>query len=301
MGATAAPAVSTPREEAAVKKGPKAPGPPWWIWVAVAAIVVFCLFPFYWLVNISLKTGSDLSTVDIIPPNPTLENYKSIFQNDDFTRALFNSAVVSLTTTVLAILVGAFCAYALARLKMNFKFILLGIVLSISTFPQIAIAAPLFRLWTDMPFGLPALYNTIPGLVIPYLTFALPLSIYILVSFFREIPRDLEEAALVDGATNFEAFRKVIVPLAAPGLATTAILAFIAAWNEFLLASTLTSSREARTTPVAISQFTGSSQFEVPLGTQSAASVVITIPLVLLVLLFQKRIVAGLTAGAVKG
>jgi multiple sugar transport system permease protein len=263
--------------------------------------VVFCLFPFYWLLNISLKTGSDLASVDFIPPNPTLENYKSIFQNDDFTRALFNSAVVSLSTTVLAILVGAFCAYALARLKMNFKFILLGIVLSISTFPQIAIAAPLFRLWTDMPLGLPPLYNTIPGLVIPYLTFALPLSIYILVSFFREIPRDLEEAALVDGATNFEAFRKVIVPLAAPGLATTAILAFIAAWNEFLLASTLTSSREARTTPVAISQFTGSSQFEVPLGTQSAASVVITIPLVLLVLLFQKRIVAGLTAGAVKG
>jgi multiple sugar transport system permease protein len=258
--------------------------------------VIFCLFPFYWLVNISLKTGADLATVDLIPPNPTLENYKSIFQNDDFVRALINSAIVSLTTTFLGLLVGAFCAYALARLKMNFKFILLGIVLTISTFPQIAIAAPLFRLWTDI-----GLYNTLIGLVIPYLTFALPLSIYILVSFFREIPRDLEEAALVDGATNFEAFRKVIVPLAAPGLATTAILAFIAAWNEFLLASTLTSSREARTVPVAISQFTGSSQFEVPLGTQSAASVVISIPLVLLVLLFQKRIVAGLTAGAVKG
>jgi multiple sugar transport system permease protein len=296
MGAATAPAVATPRDEAAVKKGPKAPGPPWWIYVAVAGIVIFCLFPFYWLVNISLKTGADLSTADLIPPNPSLDNYKSIFQNDDFIRALINSAIVSLTTTFLGLLVGAFCAYALARLKMNFKFLLLGIVLTISTFPQIAIAAPLFRLWTDI-----GLYNTLPGLIIPYLTFALPLSIYILVSFFREIPRDLEEAALVDGATNFEAFRKVIVPLAAPGLATTAILAFIAAWNEFLLASTLTSSREARTVPVAISQFTGSSQFEVPLGTQSAASVVISIPLVLLVLLFQKRIVAGLTAGAVKG
>jgi multiple sugar transport system permease protein len=203
---------------------------------------------------------------------------------------------VALTTTFLGLVVGSFCAYALARLKMNYKFLLLGIVLTISTFPQIAIAAPLFRLWSDI-----GLYNTLIGLVIPYLTFALPLSIYILVSFFREIPKDLEEAALVDGATNFEAFRKVIVPLAAPGLATTAILVFIAAWNEFLLASTLTSSREARTTPVAISQFTGSSQFEVPLGTQSAASVVVAIPLVLLVLLFQKRIVAGLTAGAVKG
>ena len=286
------------RDEATTKakRVPKAPGTPWWMWVAVAAIVLFCLFPFYWLVNISLKTGPDLSSADVFPPNPSLENYSSILQNDDFTRALLNSTIVSLVTTFLGLMVGAFCAYALARLKMRFKFILLGVVLSISTFPQIAIAAPLFRLWSDI-----GLYNTLVGLVIPYLTFALPLSIYILVSFFREIPRDLEEAALVDGATNFEAFRKVIVPLAAPGLATTAILAFIAAWNEFLLATTLTSSREARTVPVAISQFTGSSQFEVPLGTQSAASVLISVPLILLVLLFQKRIVAGLTAGAVKG
>src|SRR5919108_459414 len=257
-----------------------------------AAIVVFCLLPFYWLVNISLKTGADLSSSDIIPPNPSLDNYQSIFQNSSFTRALANSAIVSLVTTLLGVVIGSFAAYALARLKMRFKFILLGVVLSISTFPQIAIAAPLFRLWSDI-----GLYNTIPGLVIPYLTFALPLSIYILVGFFRQIPTELEEAALVDGATNFQAFRKVIVPLAAPGLATTAILAFIAAWNEFLLATTLTSSRTARTVPVAISQFTGSSQFEVPLGTQSAASVVISIPLVLLVLLFQKRIVAGLAAG----
>jgi multiple sugar transport system permease protein len=278
------------------KKGPKAPGPPWWIWLAVAAVVIFCLLPFYWLVNISLKTGPDLSNSDLWPPNPSLENYKSIFENDDFTRALANSAIVSLVTTFIGIVIGSFAAYALARLKMNFKFLLLGIVLSISTFPQIAIAAPLFRLWSDV-----GLYNTLIGLVIPYLTFALPLSIYILVSFFREIPKDLEEAALVDGATNFQAFLKVIVPLAAPGLATTAILTFIAAWNEFLLATTLTSSREARTVPVAISQFTGSSQFEVPLGTQSAASVVVAIPLIILVLLFQKRIVAGLTAGAVKG
>ena len=287
---------ATTREATKPKKGPKAAGPPWWIWLAVAGVVIFCLFPFYWLVNISLKTGPDLSNADLWPPNPSLENYKSIFQNDDFTRALANSAIVALVTTFIGIVVGSFAAYALARLKMKFKFLLLGIVLSISTFPQIAIAAPLFRLWSDI-----GLYNTLIGLVIPYLTFALPLSIYILVSFFREIPKDLEEAALVDGATNFQAFLKVIVPLAAPGLATTAILTFIAAWNEFLLATTLTSSREARTVPVAISQFTGSSQFEVPLGTQSAASVVVAIPLIVLVLLFQKRIVAGLTAGAVKG
>jgi multiple sugar transport system permease protein len=296
MGAATATAGTTEKVATRAKKGPKAPGPPWWIWVAVAAVVIFCLLPFYWLVNISLKTGPDLSSSDVIPPSPSLANYESIFQNSDFTRALANSAIVSLVTTLLGVVVGSFAAYALARLKMRFKFILLGVVLSISTFPQIAIAAPLFRLWSDI-----GLYNTIPGLVIPYLTFALPLSIYILVSFFREIPKDLEEAALVDGATNFQAFVKVIVPLAAPGLATTAILAFIAAWNEFLLATTLTSSVTARTVPVAISQFTGSSQFEVPLGTQSAASVVISIPLIVLVLLFQKRIVAGLTAGAVKG
>ncbi len=298
MEAASIPARAGAREQArtARRKPPKAAGTPWWLWVAVAAIVLFCLFPFYWLINISLKTGADLSSADIIPPSPSLDNYTSIFQTAGFTRALGNSAIVSLTTTFIGVVVGAFAAYALARLKVRGKFILLAIILSITTFPQIAIAAPLFRLWSDI-----GLYNTIIGLVIPYLTFALPLSIYILVSFFREIPRDLEEAALVDGATHFEAFRKVVVPLAAPGLATTAILTFISAWNEFLLATTLTSSTTARTVPVAISQFTGSSQFEVPLGTQSAASVVISVPLILLVLLFQKRIVAGLTAGAVKG
>jgi multiple sugar transport system permease protein len=296
MAATTADTATTAPRVATHAKRDKGPGTPWWLWVVVIGIVVFCLLPFYWLLNISLKTGPDLSSASIIPPHPTLANFKSIFQNAAFTRALLNSAIVSLTTTLIGVIVGSFAAYALARLKMRGKFLLLAIVLSITTFPQIAIAAPLFRLWTKI-----GLYNTLPGLIIPYLTFALPLSIYILVSFFREIPRDLEEAALVDGATNFEAFRKVVVPLAAPGLATTAILTFIAAWNEFLLATTLTSSTTARTVPVAISQFTGSSEFEIPLGTQSAASVTISIPLILLVLLFQKRIVAGLTAGAVKG
>src|SRR5262245_33428565 len=288
--------VAAPPATARKPKVDRAPRTPLWLWLCVIAIILFCLVPFYWLVNISLKTGPDLSASSVVPPNPTLDNYKSIFHNSNFTHALANSAIVSLSTTAIGVVVGSFAAYALARLKIRGKFILLAIVLSITTFPQIAIAAPLFRLWSDI-----GLYNTIPGLVIPYLTFALPLSIYILVTFFRDIPRDLEEAALVDGATNFEAFRKVVVPLAAPGLATTAILTFIAAWNEFLLATTLTSSVTARTVPVAIAQFTGSSQFEVPYGTQSAASVVISIPLILLVLLFQKRIVAGLTAGAVKG
>ena len=277
-------------------KAPQAQRTPIWMWLAVVAIVLFCLFPFYWLVNTSLKTGADLSSAALLPPNPTLDNFQAIFEDSNFTTALKNSAIVALVTTALALVVGSFCAYALARLKIRFKFLILAVVLTITTFPQITIAAPIFKLWRDI-----GLYNTIPGLVIPYLTFALPLAIYILTSFFREIPRDLEEAALVDGATNFQAFYKVVVPLAAPGLATAGILTFIAAWNEFLLAITLTSSASARTVPAAIAFFTGSTQFEQPLGTISAASVVISIPLILLVLLFQKRIVAGLTAGAVKG
>ena len=290
----AAPAEAT-RARAKTQKAPRT-GTPAWMWVAVAAIVVFCLFPFYWLVNTSLKTGGDLSSASLVPPNPTLKNYDSNFKDSNFTKALGNSAIVSLSTTVLALVVGSFCAYALARLKMRGKFLILAIILSITTFPQITIAAPIFKLWRDI-----GLFNTKIGLIIPYLTFALPLATYILVSFFREIPKDLEEAALVDGATNFEAFRKVVVPLAAPGLATAGILTFIAAWNEFLLAITLTSNSQARTVPAAIAFFTGSTQFEQPLGTISAASVTISIPLIIAVLLFQKRIVAGLTAGAVKG
>jgi multiple sugar transport system permease protein len=290
------PARPVTRDKPIKRTGATAPKTPWWLWLAVAAIVVFCLAPFYWLVNISLKTGPDLSGSDVVPPSPTLNNYKSVFQNDDFVHALGNSAIVSVTTTVLALVVGSFCAYALARLRFPGKFWLLALVLSITTFPGIAIATPIFKLWTDL-----GLFNTLIGLIIPYLCFALPLAIYILVSFFKEIPKDLEEAALVDGATYFQAFRKVVVPLAAPGLATAAILTFIATWNEFLLAITLTSTPNARTVPAAIAFFTGSTQFEIPYGTITAASVIISVPLIVMVLLFQKRIVAGLTAGAVKG
>jgi len=298
MGATTATPAETapatrPKRRAKASAGPKTP---WWMWVIVAVIVLYCIFPFYWMINISLKTGSDLTNGTFYPPSPTLKNYDSIFSNGDFTRALLNSAVVAVFTTAAALTVGSFCAYALARLRFRGKFAILAIVLSITTFPAIAIAAPLFRLWSDV-----GIYNTWIGLIIPNLTFALPLAIYILVSFFKEIPKDLEEAALVDGATYFQAFRKVVVPLAAPGLATAGILTFIGVWNEFLFAITLTSSSKARTVPAAIAFFTGSTQFERPLGTISAASVVISIPLIFLVLFFQKRIVAGLTAGAVKG
>ena len=266
------------------------------LWTAVVLILIFCLFPFYWLINVSLKTGPDLSGAELLPPNPTLDNYESIFKDADFTKALRNSVGITTITTALALVFGSFAAYALARLRFPRKFLLLAVILSITTFPPIAIAAPLFKLWTEL-----GVYNTWAGLIIPNLTFALPLCIYILASFFREIPKELEEAALVDGATHFQAFRKVVLPLAAPGLVTAGLLTAFFVWNEFLLAITLTSSPAARPVPAAIAFFTGSQKFEVPLGTISAASVVITIPLVALVIIFQKRIVAGLTAGAVKG
>ena len=216
-------------------------------------IVIFCLFPFYWLINTSLKTGADLSGANLLPPNPTLENYTSIFENDDFTMALRNSAIIAGAVTVLSLILGSFAGYALARLRLPKKFLILAIFLSISTFPPIAIAAPVFQIWTDI-----GLYNTYLGLILPSLTFGLPLTIYILASFFREIPRELEEAALIDGATRFQAFRKVVVPLAAPGVVTAGLLVFIFAWNEFLFAITLTSTPDRRPVPAAIAFFTGS-------------------------------------------
>ena len=206
------------------------------LWVGVVATILFCLFPFYWIINTSLKTGAELSQGALFPHHPSLDNYSSIFKNSDFTTALRTSLIDAGAATLIALTVGSFCAYALARLRFPMKFLLLAIVLSISTFPPIAIAAPLFKLWTDI-----GLYNTYIGLILPFLTFVLPLTIYILTSFFREIPKELEEAALVDGATHFQAFRKVVLPLAAPGLVTAGLLAFIFAWNEFLLSITLTS------------------------------------------------------------
>jgi multiple sugar transport system permease protein len=266
------------------------------LWAAVALIMVFCLFPFYWLINTSLKTGADLSNADLFPPRPSLDNFDSIFANADFTKAIRNSVIIAGSVTVLSLIIGSFAGYALARLRLPGKFLILALVLSISTFPPIAIAAPVFQIWTDI-----GLYNTYLGLILPSLTFALPLTIYILASFFRDVPQELEDAALVDGATRMQAFRKVVIPLAAPGLVTAGLLVFIFAWNEFLFAITLTSTPDVRPVPAAIAFFTGSTQFEVPLGTISAASVVVTVPLIALVLIFQRRIVAGLTAGALKG
>lgn len=266
------------------------------VWVFVIAVMGFSLIPFYWLVNTSLKKGVSLSQGELFPSQPTFENYVAVFQNAEFLLALRNSVIIAVVTTTVALVFASFAAYALARLKMRRKALILTLILSVTTFPAIAIAAPLFSIWREI-----GLYDTLLGLIIPKLTFALPLAIYTLTSFFREIPRELEESAYMDGATPFTAFRKVILPLAVPGLATTAILVFISVWNEFLLAVTLTTSPEARPVPVAIAFFSGTSEFDQPLGTISAASVIITVPLVVLVLLCQKRIVSGMTAGAVKG
>ncbi|NUP75714.1 MAG: carbohydrate ABC transporter permease [Sinomonas sp.] len=266
------------------------------VWVFAVVVMGFSLVPFYWLVSTSLKKGASLGQGELFPSQPTLDNYLAVFGNADFLLALRNSVIIAVVTTLVALVFASFAAYALARLKMHRKALILTLVLSVTTFPAIAIAAPMFAIWREI-----GLYDTLLGLIIPKLTFALPLAIYTLTSFFRDIPRELEESAYVDGATPFQAFRSVILPLAVPGLATTAILVFISVWNEFLLAVTLTSSPAARPVPVAIAFINGMSEFDIPLGRISAASVIVTIPLVVLVLICQKRIVAGMTAGAVKG
>ncbi|MER7080662.1 carbohydrate ABC transporter membrane protein 2, CUT1 family (TC 3.A.1.1.-) [Saccharopolyspora kobensis] len=264
--------------------------------VFAVLVMLASLVPFYWLINTSLKTGAELSSGSLFPTAPSLQNYLEVLQDGKFLTALGNSVIVGVVTTSLALLLASFAAYALARLALPRKGLILAAVLSVTTFPVIAIAAPMFKIWSDL-----GIYDTLPGLIIPKLTFALPMAIFVLTSFFREIPFELEESALIDGATPFQAFRKVILPLAVPGIATTAILVFISVWNEFLLAVTLTSTPTSRTVPVAIAFFAGTNEFEQPIGTISAASVIVTLPLLLLVLLFQKRIVAGLTAGAIKG
>ena len=214
----------------------------------------------------------------------------------EFTRALVNSVGITVITTVIAVVLGTMAAYAIARLEVPGKRVLVGVALAIAIFPMISLVTPLFNLWCSLH-----LFNTWPGLIIPYLAFSLPLAIYTLSAFFREIPWELEQAAAVDGATPYQAFTRVIAPLAAPAVFTTAILVFFFAWNEFLLASALTATTKARTVPVALGLFSGISQFSQPTGSRAAAAVIVTIPIVILVVAFQRRIVAGLTQGAVKG
>jgi multiple sugar transport system permease protein len=269
-----------------------------WI-VGIAAVAFFALIPIVWIFMVSLKTPATVTDGAFIPQDFTLDNYSSLFKggfDSPLLRPLINSISIAVIATVIAVTLASFTAYAIARLDFPGKNVILAGALGIAMFPQISVVGPLFDMWRTLH-----LYDTYPGLIIPYLTFALPLAIYILVAFFREIPWELEQAAQIDGATPWQAFRKVILPLAAPGVFTAAILVFIFAWNDFIFAITLTSSDSSRTVPAAIAFFQGDSQFTAPTGNIAAAAVLVTIPIIVFVLIFQRRIVAGLTAGAVKG
>jgi multiple sugar transport system permease protein len=266
-------------------------------WVIIDTLVLlYALLPVLCILSLSLKPTSTVKDGKLIPSSLTFDNYRGIFRGNLFSSALINSVGIGLFTTVIAVVIGAMAAYAVARLEFPGKRLLIGATLLISMFPAISLVTPLFNI--ERRIGL---FDTWPGLFIPYIAFALPLAIYTLSAFFREIPWDLEKAAKMDGATAGQAFRKVIAPLAAPGIVTAAILVFIFAWNDLLLALSLTATKAAITAPVAIANFTGSSQFEEPTGSIAAGAMVITVPIIVFVLVFQRRIVAGLTSGAVKG
>ena len=267
----------------------------WWA-VADIVILVYALVPVLWIVSLSFKPLNSIYDGRFIPAEFTWSNYQQIFRLAPFVSALRNSIGIALIATGLSVVIGTLAAYAIARLSFPGKKLLVGVALLISMFPQISLVSPLFDIERTV-----GLFNTWPGLILPYITFSLPLAIYTLLAFFREIPWELEKAAQMDGATPFQAFRSVIVPLAAPGVFTTAILVFIFCWNDFLFAVSLTSTEASQTTTVAIAQFTGASDFTEPTGSISAAAVLLTIPIILFMLCFQRRIVAGLTAGAVKG
>lgn len=269
----------------------------WWtVWGLL--IVAWAAFPLLWMLSLAFKSPTTFraGSPTFLPEEWTWENFSGVFSDELFTSALRNSFGISVIATVLSVVVAMFAAYAIARLEFRGKRLLLSMALAIAMFPQAALVGPLFNMWRGL-----GIYDTWIGLIIPYLTFALPLSIWTMSAFFRQIPWEMEQAAQVDGATPWQAFRKVIVPLAAPGVFTAAILTFFFAWNEFVLAISLTSTTAARTVPAQMSFFVGSDQFNPPVSQLATASVIVTIPVVIIVLLFQRRIVAGLTSGAVKG
>lgn len=269
----------------------------WWILTVV--IGVWCLFPLFSIFATSFKTPADLANGKLLPTQWSTVNYEEIFvggSRELFLTALRNSIGITVIATIIAVILATLCAYAIARLDFPGKRIVLTVSLMVSMFPVISLVTPLFNMWRTL-----GLYDTWVGLIIPYLSLTLPISIWTLAAFFRQIPWELDQAAQVDGATPLEAFRKVIVPLAVPGVFTTAIIAFFIAWNDFVFGISLTSTETARTVPAALAFFTGASQFESPTGAISAAAIIVTIPIVILVLAFQRQIVAGLTNGAVKG
>jgi multiple sugar transport system permease protein len=272
-------------------------------WAGFVVILIWCLLPVAWIISLSFKSIAEttVGSPQFLPKSATWDNYQTLLDYNnpaghDFLLALRNSFGISLISTLLAVIFATFAAYAIARLEFRGKRLVLSIALAIAMFPVVALVGPLFDLWRSI-----GLFNTWPGLIIPYMSFTLPLAIWTLSAFFREIPWEMEQAAQVDGATSWQAFRKVIVPLAAPGVFTAAILTFFFAWNEFVLAISLTSTTQSRTVPAQMSFFVGPDPFNPPYSQLAAASVIVTVPVIIIVLLFQRRIVAGLTSGAVKG
>lgn len=266
--------------------------------VLILFILFYTLFPFYWAIVSSLMPYRELVSTDLKlwPSSLTWENYEKVFADDRFMRALLNSAIISTAVVLLSLFFGTLTAYAMARLQFRGRTFFLYMILSMTMFPGIAIIGSLFRMMRQFNA-----FDTLWGLAIVYLSFALPFTVWVLANFFRAMPAELEQAALVDGATPLVALRQVLLPLAVPGMVTTGLLAFIQAWSEFLYARTFTISSKSKTVQVAISEFTGNTQFEQPYGVRMAAAVVVTIPLIIGVMVVQKRIIAGMTAGAVKG
>ena len=264
--------------------------------IAVIALIVAGLVaPLWWVIVASLSPNEVVLTGPaLLPAEPTFAHYRALFAERAFWRPIANSLVVAGVTTLLCVSVGALCAYSLARLRFRGRNAVLGFVLAVSMFPQISIVSPLYLLMRWL-----GLINTYPGLILPYLTFAMPLTVWLLVGYFRQLPQEIEQAALVDGASRLRMLWEVVLPLALPGIATTAILTFVYCYNEFLFALSLTVGPERHTVPVAIALFRG--RYQVPWGQIFAASLVATNPVALLVLAFQRRIVSGLTAGAIKG
>jgi multiple sugar transport system permease protein len=266
------------------------------LFAAGAAIIGYALGPVVWIASLSLKGGDDINNQKFFPTHVSWDNYTTVFHTALFTSALRNSIGIASIATAIALVFATCAAYATTRLEFPARRWVMNFALAVTVFPAISIATPLFNLWRTI-----GLYDTWPGLIIPYISLTLPIAMWTLSSYFRQIPRDLELAAQVDGASTWQAFRKVLVPLAAPGVFTTAIIAFLTAWNDFVFGITLTSTNHARPVPAALAFFSGASQFQQPTGAISAAAVVVTVPVIVIVLAFQRQIVSGLTSGAVKG
>lgn len=266
------------------------------LYALIAVVMVYAIFPFYYAVITSLKPSSELFRVDFWLSSVDFSNYVQIFTQKSFVRAIFNSIVVSLSVVFIALLLGITASYALGRVRFRGRTTVMLVILGVSMFPQVAVLSGLFEVIRVLN-----LYNNPGGLILSYTIFTLPFTVWVLTTFMRQLPMELEEAAIMDGATPWVTITKVFLPLMWPAMATTGLLAFIAAWNEFLFALTFTLTDDQRTVPVAIALISGGSQHELPWGPIMAASVTVTVPLVVLVMIFQRRIVSGLTAGAVKG